>query len=234
MSGRGSMNDAPPPLVVIDIELAAPVELGRAFLDDSKAAGPGIVGACRVDGARFWWMRADRASIHEIQAWTSRIGARGAVTWNGLRFDEPVLDAHLRRIWDDTGGASFFAAAGWRRHVDLCAIATLLDAGVEPSEIVRLGGVDVGWSDTWPYDVYRRHGGWSLGKVGEATLGREKHGLGGAEAPRAYRRGEIMRVVDYCRHDVALTRALYRHAWDGKPLVSARGRRVVIPRELLC
>ena len=234
-----------PDLMVLDMELASPVELGRGFLAASMAAGPGCICAAPVGAGRLRWLYADRCNVQDARQWAAWIGAgAGLVTWNGLAFDVPVLDEWWGAgipepglmAWPGCKPAWPQPPDGWRRkleHIDLYALCALIDAGVPVSDLARIG-VDARWQQTWPYDVYRRNRGWNLDQVGEATLGISKlEGMTGEEAPKAWQRGEFEKVRKYCAHDVALTRALYRHAWDGGDLVSGTGRRVSIPRSLL-
>lgn len=229
---------APPALVALDLELASPVELGPCFMADALAAGPGVVCGARVDRRRVHDLLADRCTVGELERWAAALAGVGVVTWNGLSFDLPILDAWLSRLSPLAGGAApqagrLMSSAGWARHVDLCALATLISAGVTADEL-RDNPPTATWWRHYPRPARaRRPGGWKLTQVGIATLGRGKRGMTGAEAPRAWQRGELDVVIDYCRWDTALTRALYLHAWAGEPLISGRGERVEIPRDLL-
>jgi hypothetical protein len=216
-----------PNLMALDMELAAPAVLGPRFLATSRAAGPGCICSAPVRAGKLRYLYADRCSVDEARRWARENAAYdGVVTWNGLGFDVPVIGhwwfhRHTDR-WLPAGGV----------HVDLYAICALLDAGVPASELERIG-VDAEWGHVWPYDIWRRNRGWRLGQVGLATLGIDKHGMGGAEAPLAWQRGELDAVRRYCGWDVAITRGLYIHAWEGGELVSGAGRTVTIPRSLL-
>ncbi len=59
-----------------------------------------------------------------------------------------------------------------------------------------------------PYFVRGKSGGFSLGALCEATFGVGKSGSG-ALAPVLWQRGERGQVIDYCLHDVWLTRRLF-------------------------
>lgn len=52
-----------------------------------------------------------------------------------------------------------------------------------------------------------RYKGFKLGDICQATLGLAKSGSG-ADAPELWQRGKIGTVIDYCLHDIALTKKL--------------------------
>lgn len=52
------------------------------------------------------------------------------------------------------------------------------------------------------------HKGYSLNLVAKATIGMGKSGSG-ANAPFLYKQGNLWKVIDYCMHDVFVTKSLY-------------------------
>ena len=61
-----------------------------------------------------------------------------------------------------------------------------------------------------PREFSNAHKGWSLNAVAKATLGMQKSGQG-AIAPVLWKQGRYIEVINYCMHDVMLTRNLYDH-----------------------
>jgi hypothetical protein len=62
------------------------------------------------------------------------------------------------------------------------------------------------------------HKGYSLDRVCKYTLGKGKSGSG-AMAPFLFKQGDIWKVIDYCIHDVALTKELYDYIVYNKCII---------------
>jgi hypothetical protein len=60
-----------------------------------------------------------------------------------------------------------------------------------------------------PYN-YKTHSGYGLNAICKANFQEEKTGRGDL-APVQWQRGEIGAVIDYCLHDIRLTKKLYDH-----------------------
>ncbi|MFQ5945024.1 MAG: ribonuclease H-like domain-containing protein [Anaerolineae bacterium] len=70
-----------------------------------------------------------------------------------------------------------------------------------------------------------------LDNVASATLGAEKS-ADGLQAIRWFRDGQLDRVIEYCRRDVEITRAVYDHGWENGHVLywdRRRGARVPVP-----
>jgi hypothetical protein len=145
----------------------------------------------------------------------------GVVSWNGIEFDDLVLK-----------GSPIGKAYARKRHIDLHAICCALAAGVEPERLNKLGP---GWANMVPTlraDLVST--GWHLDAVGKGTFGLGKvEGPQGAEAVTAWAAGRWSEVASYCIGDVALTRALFLHAWERGFLVSEERGKIEIPRSVL-
>lgn len=77
-----------------------------------------------------------------------------------------------------------------------------------------------------PKEFSDAHRGYSLDKVSRYTLGRGKSG-GGAAAPFLFKQGNIYAVIDYCIHDVKLTKELFDYIIANKHIVADRYGRIV-------
>lgn len=75
-----------------------------------------------------------------------------------------------------------------------------------------------------PDSFSRDHGGWSLDLVAGETLGAKKIGHG-ADAPKWYQQGHVLRVANYCADDVALERDLAEFVDKYKYVLRDGGRR---------
>lgn len=224
---------APPNRAVFDLELARPLpENGKGT--DWKAAHN-----CGISTLVMWPM----ASIHPFIAimdssrfplmlltedWIAERfrACDGVVSWNGLDFDLRVVKKQAPEV---------YAAIKDVRHVDLMAVAAAVQANAKPAELIA--GLEPGWAQKYPSirgDWLSR--GWNLNLVYKATLGSEQGklvGFDGAEAPIKWQSGQYSGVITYCVGDVALTRELYRFAWDNGYLISPERGKVLIPREYL-
>jgi len=164
----------------------------------------------------------------------------GLVSWNGAAFDNACLEAKWEG-WRD-------ARAGLR-HVDLMALCSLLtlDLGDLREQVLgdlQKGGVPDDWARlTGDVPPWQRFQGLKMTEVGEATVGVGKPvGMDGARAPDLWGEGKYDAVISYAIRDVAVTRALYIHAWEKGYLLApgragsnyrTEGGRVVIPRVFL-
>jgi len=209
-----------PNLLALDSELASPAEGGAGFMASALKAGPGVVCATGTATPRAVILYADRASQARRRAFAAQLGTyEGLLTWGGLTFDVPVLNAW----WPD------WSKHLPNRHVDLMALCTLLAHGVPAEQLERLG---LGWTKRWP-SWKRLVRGWGLDNVGMHTLQRRKvEGMTGAAAPIAWQAGRLDEVTEYCLGDVTLLWRLYWHAWNGGALSNGSAS-VRIPRELL-
>ncbi len=229
-----------PAMLALDLELAAPIPDGAPdFMGAAIKAGPSVVCALQVGIDQGITLYADRNrdtlpddwddgpsaryAADQRESWRAHITkSDGLVTWNGIRFDAPVLTAWWA-MWDWTLGEGY-------THVDLCALCSLLDAGV-PADHLR--DIPAGWYAKARAEGYRIRRGWRLDRVANATLGQGKApDMSGKDAPILWQRGELEKVTRYCGVDAQRTRKLYEVAWAGKPLSNGE-RSVVIPRELL-
>lgn len=111
-------------------------------------------------------------------------------TWGGLKFDLPA-------IWEVDTIISLESSICTRfllRSDDLRS-RVYTSQQLNPDE----------------YDP-NRHGEWSLDNVSRATLGVDGKSGSGLAAPGLYKSKQWGRLVDYCLHDVKLTRDLCIHA----------------------
>ena len=222
------MSEEIPNLLVFDLELAKHVSGRKGFAEAWKAGVSVLCGWGLRDVAPYVWIldsnRFPRVFMGEDHAVNIFERYDGVVTWNGVNFDDGVLAKCHPKIRK---------AYTRKRHVDLHANCCLLQAGVEPDRIAA--GLKKGWAKMVP--TMRENllnAGWSLDAVGKASVGHSKtEGPKGAEAARAWQQGRYSEVTSYCLGDVALTRALYLHAWECGYLESKERGRVQIPRECL-
>lgn len=219
------MADQPPNLLVLDTEAAKAIARGG---DPTKSPISVMSGWGTRDLAPFVWFldgnRFPRVLIAEDHAERTFSRYDGIVTWNGLNYDDRVIRKRHPKI------AKTYARAV---HVDLFAVCSLLQAGVEPERISA--GLEAGWTKMVPTlreDLVST--GWSLEAVSAGTLGVGKlEGPQGSEAVQAWENGRYSEVTSYNLWDTGLTRALYLHAWNHGWLQSRERGRVEIPREVL-
>lgn len=215
---------------VFDLELAAPVSGRRGFAEAHKA-GISVLSSWGLrDFAPMVWLldssrlpRVFLSEDHAVKHWETY---EGVVSWNGLNFDDGVLQKRAPNI------RKTYVR---QRHIDLHAICCLIQAGVDPARIAE--GLKKGWASMVPTmreDLLNV--GWHLDAVGAGTLGYTKVGdseVTGKNAGRAWQSGRYSEIISYCVGDVGLTRALFLHAWEHGWLESTERGRVTIPREVL-
>lgn len=217
-----------PNLLVFDLELARSISGRRGFAEAWKAGVSVLCAWGLRDPAPYVWIldasRFPRVFLAEDHATKVFEKYDGVVSWNGVNFDDGVLAKTHSKIRK---------AYNRKTHVDLHAICCLLQAGVDSDRIAE--GLPKGWAKMVP--TMRENllnAGWSLDAVGTASVGMTKtDGPKGAEAARAWQRGQYSEVTSYCLGDVGLTRALWLHAWNHGYLESSERGRVQIPRECL-
>lgn len=82
--------------------------------------------------------------------------------------------------------------------------------------------------ETWraaglgPTFQYPTHAGYGLDAICLSTFNEGKTG-NGALAPVDWQRGKVGNVIDYCLADVRLTKKLFEHALNDKPIKSPKG-----------
>lgn len=223
----------PPNRAVFDLEIARPLPNNGKGTDWKSAPACGIstlvmwpvngihpyVGI--MDHTRFPMMFVTENWLNERFA-----ECDGLVSWNGLDFDMRVMAKQTEDIHETIKD---------RRHVDIMAIAAAIQAGATAP--ILKAGLKPGWSTKFPSikgDWLTR--GWRLDSVFKATCGSDQGklvGFDGAEAPVKWQSGQYSGVITYCIGDVAMTRAIYLHAWNHGYIASPERGRVAIPREYL-
>jgi hypothetical protein len=222
-----------PNRMVFDLELAKPIpdRNGRPNWGAAPKCGISVLCGWPVEQMfPYTWMldssRLPRVFLTETHAATCFSEADGVISWNGVGFDDKVMKVAAPDI---------FAAYKGSKHVDLMALCALLKAGVQPDKLSN--GVPADWQRLAPtLDGSFLSRGWGLDGVSKASLGlasAKMKGMGGAMAPKAWQQGRYSEVASYCAGDVALTRALYLHAWEHGWLESPENGRVDIPRSVL-
>lgn len=222
-----------PNRMVFDLELAKPIPDGKNGRPNWDAAPKcGISVLCGWPAQQmfpFTWMldteRLPRVFLTENHAAKQFAKTDGVASWNGASFDNKVMKVAAPDVYD---------AYKDMKHVDLMAICALLKVGVDPAKLAD--GVPEDWQRLGPtLNGGFLSRGWGLDGVAKTTLGAagKMEGMGGAIAPKAWQQGRYSEVASYCAGDVALTRALYVHAWVEGWLESPENGRVDIPREVL-
>lgn len=212
-----------PARLVFDLELANPIPEDSGHVQWGRAAecGVGVLTTWHTEGIApdIFLLDADRFPRNDGECQRLRTAVRetpGVVSWNGVGFDLPVLEEVVPGI-----------SKGIVKHVDLMVICAALWSGVSSEELCR--GITIDWRSRWN----PRLKGWSLNAVATSTLGEEYvKTMQGKMAPIEWGHGYYGKVISYCIHDVALTRALYRFAYKKEFLLSGN-MRVDIPREVL-
>jgi len=115
------------------------------------------------------------------------------VGFNSLRFDDKLLEATYDDFRDITTPRYDILVEIWRA------------AGLKPS-----------WGSP------KTHGGFGLGDMCETNFDEPKSGHG-AMAPVDWQRGNIGAVIDYCLHDIYMTKMLMDLVISGTPVVSPKG-----------
>lgn len=72
--------------------------------------------------------------------------------------------------------------------------------------------------DPYPGYYTEEYKGYGLDALCQATLGFGKTG-NGAHAPIDWQQGKLGKVINYCLHDVKLTKLLMQRVLDGKPFI---------------
>lgn len=132
--------------------------------------------------------------------------------FNSIAFDDAVVKAYARTM------------VGNIQPLALDMLATSYDLLVETWKAAGLPGT---------FQSAETHGNFGLAKLAHANLGVGKSGSG-ALAPVLWQRGQRGAVVDYCLHDVWLTKRLIDRviAWQGDlrdPRDPSRVLRVKVP-----
>lgn len=220
---------AMPERLVFDLELARPLPEvdGRPCFGRAHECGAGVVAAWSTTSlAPEVYLFDEQRDVDRF--WHRLEGVTGTVSWNGASFDRRVLAPYA--------GEELVIALDGTKHVDLMAIAACLSAGEDP----RVFDARIGVPHDWQRAIVgylpapTLFSGWRLDDVARATLDEMKSaGMSGGDAPGAWMAGRRGEVIGYCIRDVALTRALWLHAWEHGFVCSPRRGRVAIPREVL-
>jgi len=218
-----------PNRMVFDLEIARPLpsKNGKTNWDAAPSCGISTLCGWRVNSVSpFIWLldssRLPRVILSEDHAAHEFQRSEGVVSWNGVHFDNKVIQKASPSIWEVYKDS---------KHVDLMAICALIQAGVPTKKLTK--GVPADWKKLASGSFDNLHHGWGLDAVGKATLGFGKQGVGGGDAPIAWQQGRYSEVASYCICDVGVTRALYIHAWNEGWLQSPERGRVRIPHEVL-
>lgn len=165
--------------IVVDVEI----------IEDPKELGWDATDRLGVAVACVWEYATRRMRIYgpeDLEDLRERILRAERITgFNNLNFDFPVIFGHSKGMW-------MFQSV--REQLE-----------PKTNDILRR----IWQSNGLDPDNFRpkTHGGYSLDRVAQATLGVGKIGHG-ADAPQWYGQGLIQKVVNYCADDVALTRDL--------------------------
>lgn len=127
------------------------------------------------------------------------LAAQRVTTWNGWKFDFPVI---------------------WGRP----ARERVREMGSRSDDLLRRIWQKMRLN---PDGFGALHGGWSLAVVSQRTLGRGKSGTG-EHAPALYARGDWVPLINYCMEDVALTRDICIVADSGGAIVGKK-RSLLLP-----
>lgn len=219
---------------VFDLEIATPIPTGSNGRDDWSKAH-----LCGISTLVMWPMhslypflylldssRLPRVFLTEEWARKTWTGLDGVVSWNGVGFDNRLMAKSAPDV---------FAVYKPMKHVDLMAICVLILAGVPTSKFID--GVPEDWQKLLPPGGGFPNQGWGLDDCAKATLGPRSgkfvSDVSGAGAPKAWQQGRYSEVSTYCIGDVAVTRAMYVHAWLEGWIKSPTKGTVQIPRGLL-
>lgn len=143
------------------------------------------------------------------------------VSFNGLQFDFPLMQALLQAAGDalqtQAGYATDAAIALW----DLCSQWYWLTQRQSYDILNEIWHVS-------PDSKYVR-GINSLDAISQAS------GLGGklshgAQAPRDWRDGHYAKVLNYCQWDVYLTKMLFEKVCRGEPIIRGDGNPILLPK----
>jgi len=156
------------------------------------------------------------------------------LTWNGLGYDDKMIHAEFP-LWAQVLGqakrldlilvAGLYAIAA-RKKLDTAEMTAVLEYGV-PNGFPKL----VGYKPTASLNVMS---GWKLDPTYAATFDIENSkSMDGAQAPIKWQAGSRGEVIGYCLGDTKRLLDLYNHAWDGSPLVNAKGAEAAIPQRVL-
>lgn len=218
------MSDEVPNFLVVDIEAADEV---KSKTEPWKSGVSVICGWGLRDFAPYVWLldaaRFPRVILAEQHFAEVARKYDGIVTWNGTAYDDKVIAKKYPDAWKSLR----------RRRVDLHPIAALLQAGVDPVKLA------VNMPDNWASLAPNIRGdflgtGWSLDSAGKGTLGIGKlEGPQGAASVTAWKQGRYSEVTSYCIQDVAITRAIYLHAFHSGTITSTERGRVEVPRVVL-
>jgi hypothetical protein len=189
--------------IVLDIEIARTVEQAGGW--DSTGA-MGVACAAVYEVGRDRYRLFDSSELEDLQECIK--GSDRITTWNGWRFDLPVIYGVDRPDWP----ASPFASQPGGKD------------GKPLSERSRDLLRDVWAAQGLDPDAYTpAHGGWKLEDVGETITGVGKDG-DGADAPKLYKDGQWGSLMTYCMHDVWLTNQVERFIRRHGFVVNARGK----------
>lgn len=203
--------------IVLDLEIEQTVEQAGGW-DNTDRMGVSVLCIWDCDSRRM--LARSSRDLEDVQR---RIHAASRViTYNGWRFDYPVIWGVSKGNWED----HFFEVE---------------DPVIGKTTVGRLKGALEGKE----FDILRRiwkakkldpdrfspktHGGFTLEKVSRETLG-DQHSsktMNGDLAPVEWQKGNRVKVMDYCSQDVALTRDLYEFAMKhGYVLDPKNGRKI--------
>jgi len=193
--------------IVVDVEIAQAVEDLRHGWEDTHEMG---VAVCCI-----WEYQTRRMRIfgpRNVEEIKKRIlAADEVIGFNTMNFDLPVIWGYPKSEWIDGDlTVAQVKASLYGKQNDLLRRLWLAQ-DLDPDNFKA-----------------RSHGGYSLDRVAEATLGVQKIGHG-ALAPKQYQSGMIQEVANYCADDVALTRDLADFAEEKGYLVTKRGKVLLAP-----
>ena len=231
-----------PNRMVFDLEIARPIptnrQTGRTNWDKAHKCGISTLCGWPMAGIHpYIWMldtaRLPRVFFTEAHAKLEFEQCDGVITWNGVSFDNRLMKESAPEVYEIYHHAR--KKVPLTKHVDLMAIASLLQAGVDPEKLAD--GVPDDWHKLCPgitSDFLNK--GWNLDATARETLGMisgKMKGFDGAKAPQVWQQGRYSEVGSYCLGDVALTRAVYLHVWIHGWIKSPERGRVEVPRLLL-
>lgn len=185
-------NEFKPRTVILDVEIPRTVEECGGW---DRTSQMGVAVAVAYDPDYDQYRVYDQTEVEPLREMLR--SASAIVSWNGWRFDLPVIFGHDRDRWESSEDAAQMMKAA--KSNDMLLI--LQD---------YLG-------------KYTK--GLSLGATAERTIGVGKSGEG-AMAPELFKAGRIGELVTYCIHDVWLTARLHEFAATYGFLVAPDGRTV--------
>jgi hypothetical protein len=179
--------------------------------NDYRALGLSIGGYYDYEDARVHWFDA-----HTMRAAVGHLVRRRCtiVTYNGLRFDLPLLTTLYEYPYASTQNAE------------------LVQMAQQASALVKSQGYDI-LDAMWQADPAhaKTRGINGLDAVAQANgLGGKTLGSGGLIAPALWRAGRHAEVINYCQQDILLTKAVFEMVMRGEPIKRNNGSEVVLPR----